>query len=324
MDRAMILKKLDTLRTRPSRIADLLREPRQMVVGGTMANAMGLQLARAVKDRALWHARPSRVTRDTRAAYETLQHDGVVVIPNFLPEDEFRRVSDEYKASQLDSASRWTSFGQNVGANEIFISDHLERYPATARAFRDSEFLLDLAAAVSRRSRTYKPHVSFFTVSKPDPTSPHVDLDYNQFAHADRHYAFVKAFFYINDVGEADAPFSYARGTHKLSLARARFEYQYSVRYSRVRAQGYQRTRDDLLANESLRECADRLMSATGCPCHPIVGRANTLIVANNQGFHKRGELRSGGRATVNIDFKYLESPAQWMYPVLKHLYVDP
>lgn len=321
----MMIDKLTTIVSRPSRIVDVLREPRPMVLGGRLVNTMGLQVARAVKDRTLWHTRRSRVTEATSSAYETLRRDGVVVLPNFLPDDVFRRVREEYEASKADAACRWTPFGENFGCNEIFVSDYADRYPNTSQAFHRSEFLLDLAAAVSRRRPTYKPHVSFFTVSKPEPHEPHTDLDYNQFVHADRHYAFIKAFFYIGDVGEDDAPFSYARGSHEMSLARARFEYDYSLRYCRVRAGGQERTAEQLLASQSLRECAERLLTDMGCRCRPIVAKANTLIVANNQGFHRRGELRSSrARATINIDFKYLESrPARWMYPVLKHLYPD-
>jgi hypothetical protein len=325
MDSGMILRKLETLRARPYRIADVLREPRQMVVGGTVLNAMGLQVARACKDRALWLARRARVTERVRSAYDVIERDGVVVIPNFLPEEQFQAVRDDYESSASDPARTTVPFGDNFACSEVFVSDLLDRFPRTNGALRDNDFLLDLAAAVSRRRRTYKPPVSFFTVYKPNGDEPHVDLDYNQFAHADRHYAFIKAFLYLDDVDEANAPFSYAKGSHKLNAARLRFEYEYSVRYTRVRRKGYDRTPNELFANASLRDCADRLMNATRSPCLPIVGKANTLIVANNQGFHKRGEMRSSRpRATVNIDFKYLESPAQWMYPVLRHLYPDP
>ncbi len=242
-----------------------------------------------------------------------------MVIPNFLPDDEFARVVAEYRKSEKDPARRFVSFGDNVGAHELFISDYLDQYPDTARALRNNEFLLDLASAISRRRRSYKPHVSFFTVGKTDPAAPHVDHDYNQFAHADRHYAFIKAFFYLTDVDEDTAPFSYAVGTHRLSSARVRYEYDYSREYCRVRGRGrYVHSAQSLLANQRLRDCGERLMEITGRPCAPIVGKANTLIVANNQGFHKRGELRSSQpRITVNIDFKYLESVGHTLYPVL-------
>lgn len=326
MDRALVVKKIETLVTRPSRVVDVLREPRPMTMNAPVANALGLQVVRTLKERALWHARASRVTPKTQAAYDTLCRDGVVVIPNFLPDDVFAGVLEEYEASREDPARRWLSYGENIGVYEIFVSDYLDRYPKTSRALRDNEFLLELASAISRRRRTYKPHTSFFTVSKPDPSAPHVDFDYNQYAHADRHYAFIKAFFYLNDVDEDTAPFSYAKGSHRFSSARLRFEYEYSRSYCRIRsAREYERTKNDLNANQELRDLADRLMKAHNQQCLPIAGRANTLIVANNQGFHKRGEFRSNGyRATVNMDFKYLESVAQPLYPVLKHFYLDP
>jgi hypothetical protein len=53
----------------------------------------------------------------------------------------------------------------------------------------------------------------------------------------------------------------------------------------------------------------------------PLVGRANTLIVSNNQGLHRRGPFEgSRQRVSVNLDYKYLESTAHTLYPILRLL----
>jgi hypothetical protein len=324
MNTGLVLRKLDTLRRRPSRIADWLREPRQLFAGGPLSNRLGLQVLRAVKEQLLWSARPVQVGANIAHAYEAIERDGIVVIPNFLPDPDFQRVVDEYRRSRSDPARSETPFGPNLTSEHVLATDFPGQYPDTMRLLRDSDFLLDLASAVSRRRRTYKPHVEFFTVYKPQPSAECVDLDPTQFAHPDRHYPFIKAFLYLSDVGYDDGPFSYARGSHKLSLDRLRFEYEHSVTWAEHGSSRGDRTIERRPFDERLAACVENFMRSQEMPCEPIVGQANTLIVSNNQGFHKRVSLKSNrARSMVYFDFKYLESPAQWMYPVLKHLYPE-
>ena len=134
----------------------------------------------------------------------------------------------------------------------------------------------------------------------------------------------VKAFFYLNDVDEDNAPYPYARGSHKVDAARLRYEYEYSLAYVRARSASYARSTSQLEMDRELSVLAESYMTRIGAKTESLVGKANTLIVSNNIGFHKRGEMRSGRpRITVNIDYKYLESPAQHLYPILRHLYRD-
>lgn len=292
-----------------------------MVVGGPTLNRLGLQVARACKEQVAWRLREPRVPEHVRAAYETMDRDGVVVIPDFLPEPHFRALRADYERSLGDSATREVVYGENLVSRQLTVSQHAGRYPDTMRFVRDNDFLLDLASAVGRRSRSYKPHVVFFTLTKPTPAARHVDHDSAQFAHPDRHYPFVKVFLYLKDVEPGGAPFSYAKGSHRFSLERLRFEYEHANRWAERAQADTSRTAEQLAADDALSACVERSMRKQATSCEPIYGKANTLIVANNQGFHKRGPFTSGvERQVVYIDFKYLESVAHWLYPVVRRL----
>jgi hypothetical protein len=327
MDGSLVLRKLDTLRRHPSRIADRLREPRPLLIGGSLSNRLGLQVLRAVKEEVAWNLRRVSVGAHIAEAFEAIDRDGIVVIPDFLPQVDFRRVTEEYQRSRSEAARGEIVFGPNLMSEQFNATHFPHRYPETVRLLRDNDFLLDLASAVSRRPRTYKPHVTFFTVYKPNPSEKCVDFDANQFMHPDRHFPFIKAFFYLSDVGYEDGPFSYARGSHKLTWERLRFEYEHSVRWAEQARRGASygdHTKEQHRFDESLSACVEKCMRNLGTICEPIVGRANTLIVSDNRGFHRRGALRSErARSVVYIDFKYLESPARWMFPILKRLYPE-
>jgi hypothetical protein len=316
------VRRLRVIRAKPSRLADGLREPRDIVIGGPLVNRLGLQVGRTLSDRIKWKLRSPRLTHDVTDAFETIEADGVVVIPNFLSSDAVAAVRRELAA--IDAAGQYKTipFGENFAANETLLTDSPECFPALMRSFRDNAFLLNLASAVSRRKMTYSPHVSVFKVFKAEPTKPHTDLDYNQYVHADRHYSFIKAFYYVDDVDAETAPYSYARRSHKVTLARLKYEYAYSIAFAKIRSNGYSRTPSQLTINQRLRELADTYLAEIGCHVEPIVAKANTLIVSNNIGFHRRGPMLGvKPRTTLNIDFKYLESPAQLLHPLLKHLY---
>lgn len=328
MELQLLLDKFSVLRDRPSRIVDVLREPRPIVRGGPLANRLGLQVARVLADHAAWTLRGRRefVDETIRAPFEELSREGVLVVRDFLPESDFAEVRKEFDASR--SAPEWleryrrNKFGENFVAEGFYASDYPTSFPALMRSFRDNEFLQKLASAACRRPMTFKPHVELFHVHKPDPDSPHVDLDYNQYIHADRHYPFIKAFYYLADVDADTAPYTYVPRSHQLSFERLRYEYLASVQTAKSRAAHYRRTEEQLAKDREIQRVSAQFLERLHAIERPIVAPANTLIVSNNQGFHRRGEM-SGKRArsTVNLDFKYLESHAQWMFPVLKHLY---
>lgn len=322
----MQLGKVRVLAERPSRLVDYFREPRDIVVGGHLANRLGLQVMRTCVDHLIWSARRAEVDDEIRDAYETMSQDGVVVIPNFLPQEAFDAVKREFEATRTGAhRDRYKpeSFGDNLVSEQLLVTDWPSDYTAHMRYLRDNPFLLKLASAVARRGMSFKPHLYTQVVYKPEPTKPHVDYNTAQFLHTDRHYPFVKAFFYLVDVDEKNAPYTFVPRSHKITGARLRYEYELSLRISKNR-KNFDR-RDDLAGQVDLHrrvyQVANRLRESDRLMEIPMMGKANTLIVSNNQGLHRRGDFEGDQpRVSVNLDYKYLESPAHRLYPVLKHL----
>ncbi len=325
MEVQQILRRVNVVRERPSRVADVLREPRNLVIGGRLLNALGLQVARTAMERVAWRARLARVTPRVATAYHAIARDGIVVIPNFLAPSVFSQLQQEVAQANdhaFKERVKVTPYGVNFASRELLLTDWAVDFPVIVNHLRDSPFLLELASAVSRRRQTFKPHVILQEVHKPSPENVHTDLDYNQYLHVDKHFAFIKAFYYVNDVSVDDGPYSYARGSHVVDLERLRYEYAYSLAYTRIRKDGYARTPDQLAINREFCNLAEAYVRRRGLRVEPIAAKANTMIVSNNIGFHRRAELRSMvSRVTLNLDYKYLESPAQVLYPLLRHLY---
>lgn len=327
MARADLLRieKLKVLAQRPSRLVDLLREPRDFVIGGPVANALGLQVARTCVDYVRWASRAVPVSDRVAPALKTITRDGIVVIPDFLPKEDFEELKREYEDSRSDVTSGYKrmQFGENLVSEQLMVTDFPDRYPAHIRHLRDNPFLLELASAVTRRELSFKPHVHTQVVFKPDTSLPHVDHNEAKYLHTDRHFHFVKAFFYMADVDENTAPYTYVPGSHAITLARLRYEHQLGMRVAKNRRDMKHGAVTEAASDihREIYEIGSELMEKMGLTEKPITGRANTLIVSNNQGLHRRGDyIGPNPRITVNLDYKYLESPAHRLYPLLKHL----
>jgi hypothetical protein len=287
-------------------------------------NTLGLQAARALKEQLTWRLRTAEVPEAQRGHYEALERDGFVVIDDFLPAADFAELEGELARAEADPARHQRLyFGENYESRLFFVSKHAEEFPAFARLVRDNVSIYELARAVARRRATYRPHVILQWVYKPHPGEPCVDHEYNSYLHVDRHYPFLKAFYYLRDVPEGCAPYSYVRGSHAFNWARLRFEYQLGVAQSAARGDRRDTNPEQKQRDRAMELLARRLCDDLGLEEVPIVAKRNTLVISNNQGLHRRGEMTGPGpRVTANLDYKFFESPAQALFPLLR--YLDP
>ncbi|HZQ73922.1 MAG TPA: phytanoyl-CoA dioxygenase family protein [Burkholderiales bacterium] len=98
--------------------------------------------------------------------------------------------------------------------------------------------------------------------------------------------AFVKFFFYLSDVGDADGPFTYVQGTHERK----------------------QEWRDGRVDDRAIRE-------AYGDRVRAITGRAGDLIVADTAGYHKGARVAAGPRLMLQLEFCVARLGAGFQYP---------
>jgi hypothetical protein len=258
--------------------------------GSVIANLLGLQLARAwAMNRKIDHARRASRMTPSRDA-ETLRRDGVLVIPEFLPAEVFRKAQQEYTdacaAGLLEAPECFEDNG--VIERRIRVGRHPTRFPATRAALLQHEGLRNLWSAVlGRQPESLSLIISI--MSKADAAIAPDRLIGSNYIHADIHFPSVKAWLYLNDVDESNAAMTYARGSNQLTWARLAYEYEVSIRVAKAkktvaigRTVPYGRVRmptPEQLARMEVRE-------------EPLCGRANTLVVADTMGFHRRGEFQ--------------------------------
>jgi hypothetical protein len=243
------------------------------LIGSARLNAMGLHVARV----RLAHAMTAR----RRAAMAGTVHpedrvrfdrDGVVEIRDFLPASLFaalRQQIADYRgeareAVQGDTITRRLALDPTARrAIPAFASfQNNARWRALTRyvASFDIEPLLYLQSILPNRH-----------VAPPDPQI--------QF-HADTFYPAMKAWLFLEDVPVENGPFTYVKGSHRLTPERIAWERQKSltVRNGDCR----------LSAHGSFRVTPEELAGLDLPSPTRFAVPANTLVVADTFGFHAR------------------------------------
>src|SRR5436853_3282849 len=285
------------------RFRGLSDAPRHFV-GSPLLNRLGLQVLRVLGAYLVYSLRPRHRHPEVAEYERALQTDGIVAIPNFFSEEQFRRIEWAYQEWEksgtltVDHGGRMPKITLVNGALGDF-----EGEPARAleEALAGNEVIIKLVESVLRRKIGERPSLFYQHLHLPERERD--DTEVEGVLHADRFYPCAKICFYMNDNQEDSGAYVYCPGSHRLTWARLRHDYEFSVREARMRYYGagavpssvLERGRNAVSA-ESRRRM--RLNEVS------IVGRKNTLVVSNNMGFHRRGTMQAGhDRKQIRITF---------------------
>lgn len=246
-------------------------------IGSRRLNAWGLHRWRVQKSHALTARRRERLLHWLDGVDAgTFARNGFVVKRNLLPEDQF-------------DALRRQVLGHRAPAREMLQGDTVTRHIAVNTALRQAvpalapllesrawNGLTRYVAGHDEAPMTYVQAVLSHTrVGAADPQT-HL--------HADTFHPTMKAWYFLGDVGDDESPFCYVPGSHRLTPARLQWEHERSLKGAaqpdRYSARGSARVDKAELAAMGL-----------GLPVRLVVP-ANTLIVADTFGFHKRARAR--------------------------------
>jgi hypothetical protein len=219
----------------------------------------------------------------------------MLVIENFLPSQEFEAVRTEYEnVMQAHPPAPFKGVEDGIlHRAQVPLTDYAEKLPHIVEHFQNNEFLNSLASAVTRRSTKKNPNV-FLDLYKAVSENA-VDNDIENVLHADLHMPTVKMFFYLDRVNAENGAFIYAKGSHKLTVARLAHEYDLSIRQAMLKAgRAVPVHLLERRANETRNIISPNHYRRMGVLESGVYVGSNTLVVANNMGFHRRGEFKVG------------------------------
>jgi hypothetical protein len=246
------------------------------ILGSPYLNRKGLHLARLNTAAAMAARRRARLGRRLDPAdREAFDRDGYLAKADFLPPETFAALRAELFGRMLPGWEQRQSGGGTVERMVPLPPALLAGMPRLAAFLDDPAVLGPIRYAASRGGRP-----SFFLQTVIAAPSPKGRADPQTFFHADTFHSTAKAWFFLQDVGEDEGPFTYVPGSHRATPGRLAWEYQQSLSArshpNRHHAVG------------SFRVAESELAALGYGPPRRIAVAANTLVVADTFGFHAR------------------------------------
>jgi hypothetical protein len=291
-------------------VAKAVLEPPPYHSGPVWLNRAGWQLARTLPHHMLHGMRRQAGSQEVAALVEAGERDGIVVIPNFLPPDDFARLRAYCDSLPQSPAMRREPNREQSGVD--WVHGPIAGSDGEAQWVREkialNPLLLGTVAGMARRRITRPPQLGYQRLAM-RPDAQYV-VDAEAVLHADRHFPTVKAYYSLNGSTEDNGAYVWAPGSHRMTLARLRHEYEYSIRQAIFTRAGPQALPPDSI-QAGMVTIAPQHSSAMGVKEQAILTEPNTMVISNNFGFHRRGYFKPGAiREQIRLVFHYLEEPA--------------
>ena len=244
------------------------------ILGSNRLNRMGLHRWRVAQSHSASAKRRAALAPLLRPEeVRQFEENGFVVRQNALPAELFRRVVDELETIPRQA---WEMRQGHAITRLMPLPGHDDGSAAAAvRRWLIEPEMRALVGYVSGRAGGYNPVIQTIA-NRPDPTNP----DPQNTLHADTYHPTAKFWLFLHDVGPDEGPFSYVAGSHRLTPARLEWEYEQSLLASGANNAHH--------ASGSFRVSEAELDALGYGALVTLPVTANTLVVADTFGFHRR------------------------------------
>ena len=267
------------------------------IVPSPIANRLGVPVLRTFLADILIKLRRFKNCRPKNDFENQLIKDGIVVIPNFLPDEEFKNLKSEFdnNIANSEKVEIVRKGSTQVNIREVDKNEY-EKFPAMKKFARNKQLIRLISVGEGIK---VVDEIKKFNLEKTIFGDPNKDIDANVPFHADIHFHSHKVLFYMSDVTEEGGPFTYCKNSHLNNLNRLWFEFKRGqLKDAHIEGWRIQQHLDIKFFNNYFRKLKNKEYKVA-CP-------ANTLVIANVHGFHKRGESISGvERSLIRIPLRY-------------------
>lgn len=245
------------------------------VIGSLILNRCGLHVARIVLAQGIMRLRFMMLgTGIDRSLKRSFYRDGYIVIKDALPDEKFQQIKRE--VASINAEVRECQQGDTLTHRILIDENTTDALPTCHDMLVSNQYLSLHKFASGKNGRP----VSYIQTIKnhfvDGPADPQKNL------HSDTFHPTMKSWYFLDDCNDDNGPFTYLPGSQRLTLARLKWEYRKSITIAK---QG-----DKYSSNGSFRATPEDLLSmGFGQPIGLSVP-ANTLVIANTHGFHRRGD----------------------------------
>ena len=267
------------------------------IVPSPWANKLGVPVFRTLVADILIKLRRFKNCRPKNDFENQLIKNGIVVIPNFLPDEDFKELKSDFdkniSSSEKVKITRKGSMQVNIRTVD---NNDFEKFPSIKKFAQNKQLIRLISVGEGIR---IVDQLKKFNLEKTIFGDPTKDTDQNVPFHADSHFHSHKVLFYMSDVTEEGGPFIYCKNSHLNNLDRLLFEFKRGqLKDAHINGWRIQQHLDKKFFNNYFSKLKEKEYKVA-CP-------ANTLVIANVHGFHKRGESIPGvERSLIRIPSRY-------------------
>ncbi len=245
------------------------------IIGSRLLNTLGLHVVRVVLAAGFTKVRYFCLTPFMdKAERQSFQRNGYLLIENYLPEDSFNALDAEVRGL-TDVEVRQCVQGDTLTQRVLLNEQVLKSAPVCHQLVTNQDFLDRLKYTSARNNSP------IFYVQNIKSNALDASEDPQRHLHSDTFHATMKAWLFLDDVDGRNGAFTYVTGSHKLTWKRLKWEYKKSIEGS---------SQENSYGSRGSLRVADDELASMGMPA-PIEFKvpANTLVIADTHGFHRRG-----------------------------------
>ena len=257
----------------------------QKFIKNNLLNVLGLHIFRILIANFCFNIRSKKLFSKLTKEQKLLRTNGVIVIHNFLPQNEFEGLKKEFNNQKdYEGNEKIIKDGDSIWVRRKFSKRHYEKMPYTKKFLANQKLLDFLNTAESRQLSI--PAVWFDTVSYEKRVSGIQNSSNVETFHSDISFPSHKVFFLTHDVKSEDGPLTFCPGSNKFSIRRLWLEYKKSNEKNRTE-------KDPFYTINKKEESFLKLKIVKG------IVPGNTIIIMNGNTFHKRGSAISGAKRSM-------------------------
>lgn len=245
------------------------------ILGSRVLNMAGLHVLRVVlahiSARFRWFLLAPLAPKHLRRAF---RRDGFMLVEGFIDSDAITQIRTEIGAYSGDV--REMTQGDTATQRILLDTATKAQMPITNETTANSRLRRYLAYAGGKFSHS----VMYVQRIHNGFRSSHADPQKNM--HSDTFHPSMKAWLFLEDVTEDKGPFTYVAGSARLTLKRLAWEYRQSVNAAKM---------NDKYSEKGSLRASGAALKEMGLPePRGITAKAGTLVIANTNGFHGRGQ----------------------------------
>lgn len=277
------------------------------VLGSTIANYCGLHIFRMLLSDLSCFLRRIPFSWLAPNYYQELSRNGIVVIENFADKSCFQAISQEIQEA-LDSRlitpdDATIGFGEKIHYEQGFDRYdgsslnrlvEINNYPsllALVTSKKMNKLTLALFGMLNHKSKYYA-----YQLIHGDHTK---NPDNQKYLHKDTFHSTYKLWYFVDDVTLDMGPFEYSYKSHKSTWQRLKWEYQMSCAVSVDKSHTNR--------GGAFKISAEELSKIQAKPPTKLIVKANSMVIADTKGFHRRGDAPIGSsRISLYANFRPL------------------